>query len=613
MVSRPDLLQSLSFSRASILCVATLIRQSCTALLAGLSLGVVAAPGQFDPTFGASGVVLPNDMGTGDQYPAQTGGLAQLPSGSIVVARWCYLGPPTDNHTAMCLKRFTPSGQLDLSFGAGGHAAVDFPSGISRFPFDTVGIVSVALQPDGKVLAAAPCASATYSGPVCIARFLADGSLDPSFNSGGSKPGTFKLGFFGVSFTANPIALQSNGKIIVTGQCSYPETMCVTRLTANGVIDTTFANAASGTARVMPFGPTDVRRITAAPSQVTVDGSDRIVIVGTCTVAFVNSTYPCVGRLNPNGSTDTTFVNSDTSATYYGSWFGVSTFGSNATGNDITVQADGKIIFIGDCGNSPATSTCLVRLLSTGAPDPGFTNASSGRLGIVKLDAPDGFRASKSLKVQLDAGIVFAGECSSIFSLFCVGRLISDGSLDTTFDESPGNGNGVVQLAVGSGAGYATDVALGAGNKILLYGACNQGSGAYTGCAARLLGGARDTGACKLNVDANNAIESNTDAQLVLRYLLGFRGSALTDGVLGTNPTRTGQALETHLASLNLDADGDGQVHAMTDGLLILRAMLGLSGDALTAGAVNTSSPTVRNAQQILTWIESTHGVACLP
>lgn len=59
--------------------------------------------------------------------------------------------------------------------------------------------------------------------------------------------------------------------------------------------------------------------------------------------------------------------------------------------------------------------------------------------------------------------------------------------------------------------------------------------------------------------------------------------------------------------------DGDGQSLAMTDGLLILRAMLGLSGDALTAGAVNTAHPNARNAQQILTWIETTHGVACLP
>ncbi|MEQ1596178.1 MAG: hypothetical protein ABL985_13900 [Casimicrobium sp.] len=52
---------------------------------------------------------------------------------------------------------------------------------------------------------------------------------------------------------------------------------------------------------------------------------------------------------------------------------------------------------------------------------------------------------------------------------------------------------------------------------------------------------------------------------------------------------------------------------AMTDGLLLIRAMLGLSGTALINGATNTSHLNVRDAQQVLTWIESTHGVACLP
>ena len=35
-----------------------------------------------------------------------------------------------------------------------------------------------------------------------------------------------------------------------------------------------------------------------------------------------------------------------------------------------------------------------------------------------------------------------------------------------------------------------------------------------------------------------------------------------------------------------LDVDGDGTSDALTDGLLILRYMLGLRGDALIAGAV---------------------------
>ncbi len=129
----------------------------------------------------------------------------------------------------------------------------------------------------------------------------------------------------------------------------------------------------------------------------------------------------------------------------------------------------------------------------------------------------------------------------------------------------------------------------------------------------RLKGGPYSPLTCALNADANQTIDPATDALLLTRYLLGYRGEALTTGALGKNPTRTGQALEDYLASLNLDVDGDGQALAMTDGLLMLRAMLGLTGDALTQGATNASHPNVRNAQQILTWIENTHGVACLP
>lgn len=124
----------------------------------------------------------------------------------------------------------------------------------------------------------------------------------------------------------------------------------------------------------------------------------------------------------------------------------------------------------------------------------------------------------------------------------------------------------------------------------------------------RLKGGLYAPLTCALNADTNKVVESATDAFLITRYLLGYRGDTLTTGALGPNLTRTGQALEAYLVTLNLDADGDGQALAMTDGLLMLRAVLGLTGTALTQGATNTAHPNVRNAQQILTWIENTHG-----
>ena len=588
-------------------CVATSICRSCTALLAALSLGIFAAPGQLDPTFGSSGSVFPIDFGANTTF-ATFGGLLPLADGSIITATDCKVGAPADGRISICLQRLNAGGQLDTTFGTSGVASAAFPWGSSGYYFSAQNETHLIQQADGKFLAANPC-SGGFAPALCIARFSGDGILDPTFNSGGTLPGVQSLVDFVVG---GVIGLQSSGKIVIGGACA--QTFCVTRLNANGTLDTSFASAASGTGRSMPFETAGAfPHVTASVNALKIDASDRIVVVGTCYVSSFDTRYPCVGRLSPNGATDPTFANANTSAPVYGSWFPVATFGNYATGNDVAIQTDGKILFIGDCGDSPATATCLVRLLSSGTPDSSFTSASSGLPGIVKLDAPDGFKASRSIKIQSDDKIVFAGECSSIFSLFCVGRLNADGSIDTTYDASPGNGNGIVQLTIGPGAGYAADVALTASGKIIVYGSCRQTNGIYTGCAARLLGGARDTAACSLNVDANNTIDPATDAQLIVRYVLGYRGNALTNGVLGANPTRTGAPLEAHLASLNLDADGDGQVHAMTDGLLILRAMLGLSGNALTAGAVNTSSPTVRNAQQILTWIESTHGVACLP
>ena len=187
---------------------------------------------------------------------------------------------------------------------------------------------------------------------------------------------------------------------------------------------------------------------------------------------------------------------------------------------------------------------------------------------------------------------------------FCVERYTLDGASDLTF----GNAGRTVIAKIAQFRDSATDVALQADGKIVVGGKCDGDL-----CLARFEVGPYAPPICAFNADANLVVDAPTDGLLIVRYLIGYRGNALTDGALGANPTRTGAALETYLASLNLDADGDGQAHAMTDGLLILRAMLGLSGNALTAGAVNTSSPTVRNAQQILTWIESTHGVACLP
>jgi YVTN family beta-propeller protein len=96
-----------------------------------------------------------------------------------------------------------------------------------------------------------------------------------------------------------------------------------------------------------------------------------------------------------------------------------------------------------------------------------------------------------------------------------------------------------------------------------------------------------------LNIDSSTEsgparYSPSSDGVLLLRYLFGYRGSALVQGALGVNPQRNTPDLIEQYISDNLrlfDIDGDNRTLPLTDGLMILRRMLGLSGSAVTAGA----------------------------
>lgn len=92
-----------------------------------------------------------------------------------------------------------------------------------------------------------------------------------------------------------------------------------------------------------------------------------------------------------------------------------------------------------------------------------------------------------------------------------------------------------------------------------------------------------------LDVDGNGQYDALTDGLLTLRYLNGMTGASLTTGVTAAGAPRTDPAMvAAYLLSVLplLDIDDDGQADAMTDGLLILRYLFGLRGAALIDGAV---------------------------
>ena len=98
---------------------------------------------------------------------------------------------------------------------------------------------------------------------------------------------------------------------------------------------------------------------------------------------------------------------------------------------------------------------------------------------------------------------------------------------------------------------------------------------------------------CNFDVDANGSVDALTDGLLILRAGFGLTGNALVQGALGAGATRTDPvaiAAFIDANKLQYDLDGNGSFDALTDGLLIMRSMFGLSGAAMTAGAISSAA-----------------------
>jgi uncharacterized delta-60 repeat protein len=300
----------------------------CAALGIVLALGSggvarAAAPGTLDSSFGSGGVVA---LSAGSQLF----GVAVQRNGSVVAVG--------QSGGSTLVERLTAAGQP-------GSSSVS-SAGVAR---------AVALQSDGKVVVAGA------AGRMFVKRLNADGSPDPSFASGG-----LAVAPLGASAIGNAVAVQPDGKIIVAGSAAasnpaFGTSIALARFNANGSLDPSFG---SGGAKVVDFGLPY-----AAAQGVAVQGDGKIVFVGyeqgSTSYAFFNG---LVGRLNSNGSLDTSFAGSGVYS-YHKSGGGYDSF------NAVALQNDGKIVAGGvDVESSPFA--LFLRLSSDGTPDTSF--GSSG-------------------------------------------------------------------------------------------------------------------------------------------------------------------------------------------------------------------------------------------
>jgi len=115
---------------------------------------------------------------------------------------------------------------------------------------------------------------------------------------------------------------------------------------------------------------------------------------------------------------------------------------------------------------------------------------------------------------------------------------------------------------------------------------------------------------CLLDVDGNGSVDALTDGLMILRAMFGLTGTSVTNGAVGPNASRTTWALiQPYIHMSALDLDGNGTTDALTDGLMLLRAMFGLTGTSVTNGAIGLN-PQRANWSAVRAYLNSSCGAS---
>jgi hypothetical protein len=129
-------------------------------------------------------------------------------------------------------------------------------------------------------------------------------------------------------------------------------------------------------------------------------------------------------------------------------------------------------------------------------------------------------------------------------------------------------------------------IAMNAGGAFVVAWQSAYQDGSYSGVFAQRFG---EPPMMPLDIDGNGSETALTDGLLIVRYLFGLSGSPLVNGVVGAGCSRCdAAAIDAALDALGaiLDVDGNGAAAALTDGLLVVRYLFGLRDGALVSGVV---------------------------
>ena len=270
--------------------------------------------GSQDATFGHHGVAL-----AAIGASAMANGVAIQHDGKIVLA-----GTANTGHNVFAAARFNANGTLDPSFGDQGTTTLS-PTG---------GAWGLVIQGDGKLVLAG---QGDYSNPsvqnaqqFMAARLNTDGTLDPTFGSGGIDAipvGASALGY--------GVAKQADGKLVLSGIAWTSTTVnAVVRLNSDGSLDSSYGQGGIGTI-IDGYGANGI----------VLDGAGRAVLPTTGAGAV---------RFNPNGTPDLAFGNNG---------IALAQIGTGGAANGAAIQpGDGKIVLGGAATVNGQTVLSVIRL-----------------------------------------------------------------------------------------------------------------------------------------------------------------------------------------------------------------------------------------------------------
>ena len=375
---------------------ATAIQSDGKIIVAGATIGFALVRyntnGTLDAGFGTSGKVTTPLGGYAIIYA-----VAIQADGKIVVA-----GSKTvSNISSFALARYNSNGSLDNTFNTTGYVTTSIGSaGSAAF--------ALAIQTDGKILATG--FTKTTNRDIAIIRYNANGSLDNTFNSTGIV--TTSIG--SSDEQAQSIALQSEGKIVVTGRSNNGSDydFALIRYNTNGSLDNTFNTSGIVTT---PVGSSQDGAYSVA-----IQTNGKIVAAGYSYNGTDNDF--AVVTYNSNGSVDNTFGTNGIVKTQIGT--------SDNAAYALALQADGKIVVAG-----------YAKISSLFGPTYGFAVARYNTdisIGIEDLDENNGIKvfpnpATERISIIIDQSVTFSNPVLSLYNIY--GQLLIENVLTSEKSE----------------------------------------------------------------------------------------------------------------------------------------------------------------------------------